>query len=209
METVLSTEFNPASSESAQTDRDRADRHLIREIAAGNEDALRALYETYGARMVALALRITGDPFSAEEAVQESLVAAWQGARRYRGESRLIVWLLGIVHHKALNQVRGRMRSAQTALEEGPQEPPDSAPTPDEQAALSDRRSQVQAGLQTLSPEHRLTLELVFYQGLTLNEAAEVCGCPVGTVKSRLNSAKASLRGALHRAGFTSETLEP
>ena len=48
-------------------------------------------------------------------------------------------------------------------------------------------------------------LELVFYQRLSLSEVAEVCGCPVGTVKSRLNYAKASLRGALSRAGWDAE----
>ena len=50
-------------------------------------------------------------------------------------------------------------------------------------------------------------LELIFYQGLTLEEAAAVCRCPLGTIKSRLNYAKASLRGLLNRAGLQVEDL--
>jgi len=181
------------------------DRDLIRQIAAGDEDALRRLYDTYGQRIYAYALRITADPAAAEEAVQECLVAVWQGAQKFRGESRAIAWLLGIVHHKALNQVRGRVIES---LEAAPDDPPSSEPLPDAQAAAREQRRLVRRGLDQLSLEHRLTLELVFYQGLNLAEAAEVCGCPVGTIKSRLNYAKASLRGALSRAGLGAEDIE-
>ena len=114
------------------------------------------------------------------------------------GQGRAIAWLLGIVHHKALNQVRGRVIDL---LEAESQDLPAKDPLPDEQVAVREQRL-VRAGLERLSPEHRLALELVFYQGLSLNEAAEACGCPAGTIKSRLNYAKASLRGVLSRAGL-------
>jgi len=181
------------------------DRELLCQIASGSEDALRSLYDTYGQRLYAHALRITSDPASAEEAVQESLVAVWQGAGGYRSESRLLTWLLGIVHHKALNQIRGRTIDSLDARFD---EPPAGDPLPDEQAAVSEQRRLVRAGLNELSLEHRLALDLVFYQGLALHEAAEVCGCPVGTIKSRLNYAKASLRGALNRAGVSAKDIE-
>lgn len=201
------------------------DRELIRQMAAGQcashrsidashrsasasdgSEALRRLYAAYGQRMYAYALRITGDPASAEEAVQESLVAVWQCAGSFHGKSRVITWLLGIVHHKALNQVRGRVIDS---LDAEPEDPPSGEPLPDAQAAAHERRIMVRSGLEALSLDHRLVLELVFYQGLSLTEVADVCGCPVGTVKSRLNYAKASLRGALNRAGLNGEDVEP
>jgi RNA polymerase sigma-70 factor (ECF subfamily) len=182
-----------------------SDRDLIRRVAAGDEDALREIYTVYGQRLYAYALRITGDPAAAEEAVQESLVVLWQGAGRYRGEGRAIAWLLGIVHHKALNQLRGRVVDS---LDAEAQNQPAGDPLPDALAIAHDQRRQIRAGLEALSLEHRLALELVFYQGLSLNEAAEVSGCPVGTIKSRLNHAKTSLRGALKRAGFSAEEVE-
>jgi RNA polymerase sigma-70 factor, ECF subfamily len=188
-----------------------SDLELIRQIAAGGQtskgsEALRSLYALYGQRLYAYALRITSDPAAAEEAVQECLVTVWQSVGRFRGEGRVITWLLGIVHHKALNQLRGRLVDS---LDAAPEEPPASDPLPEAQAAAVERSRMIRAGLEALSLEHRMVLELVFYQGLSLQETAEVCGCPVGTVKSRLNHAKAGLRGALSRAGLYAEDLTP
>ena len=73
--------------------------------------------------------------------------------------------------------------------------------------AALDRRQALAAGLGALSPEHREVLELVFYQGLSLAEVAEVTKRPVGTVKSRLSYAKAQLRAALGRGGHRREDL--
>src|SRR5512146_3086771 len=96
-----------------------SDADLIQRMAAGDEVALRRLYAAYGQRMFAFALRLAGDPASAEEAVQESLVAAWQGAKRFRAGGRAPTRLLGIVHHKALNQLR---RQAVASLDDGKDE---------------------------------------------------------------------------------------
>ncbi len=74
-------------------------------------------------------------------------------------------------------------------------------------ALQSDQRRLLHDGLAALTPEHRAVLELVFYQGLSLEEAAGVLDCPLGTVKSRLNYAKAALRGILNRAGVTAEDM--
>jgi RNA polymerase sigma-70 factor (ECF subfamily) len=60
----------------------------------------------------------------------------------------------------------------------------------------------VREALRHLSPEHREVLELVFYQGLSQKEIAQVCKCPLGTVKSRLNYARQQLRGILTRDGL-------
>lgn len=182
-----------------------SERELIRQIAAGSEDALRALVDSCGQRLYAYALRVTGDPAGAEEAVQESLVAVWKGAGRYKGEGRAVAWLLGIVHHKALSLLRERVFDS---LDAPSGDPPARDPLPGEQVEVSEQRRLVRAGLESLSLEHRLALELIFYQGLTLQEAALVCACPVGTIKSRINYAKASLRGALSRAGLAAEDVE-
>jgi RNA polymerase sigma-70 factor (ECF subfamily) len=71
--------------------------------------------------------------------------------------------------------------------------------SPEDQAQAEELKRWVRKGLQELSAEHRAVLELVFYQGLTLNEVADVCRCPLGTVKSRLSYARQYLRGALRR----------
>jgi RNA polymerase sigma-70 factor, ECF subfamily len=182
------------------------DLQLVQRIAAGNEAALEALYAAYGQRMAAFALRMTGDPALADEIVQESLIGIWQSARSYRGEGRLITWLLGIVHHKALQQLR--RRALPSLDEDGQDEPPSGDPLPGDLAEQAERQRLLRAGLRQLTPEHRAVLELVFYQGLSLNEVAEVCACPAGTVKSRLSYAKNALRGLMNREGWSAEDVK-
>ena len=181
------------------------DLQIIRRIAANDENALQDLYVIYGQRMYALALRLTCDPGLADEAIQESLVTIWQKASHFRGDGRLIAWLLSIVHHKAFSLLRQKPTSS---LDDHDNEPASDAPSPDRLVVMAEQRQVVHTGLSQLSTEHRAVLELVFYQGLSLNEVAEVCGCPVGTVKSRLSYAKNMLRGLLNRQGIDAEDVE-
>ncbi len=177
---------------------------LLEQIAACNDQALQELYDAYGQQLYAYAVRITGDPALADDVIQESLVAIWKGAGRFRGEGRVLAWLLSIVHHKALNAIR---HQAPVALDDQADRLADTAPLPDEHVAQNERRRQLREGLARLSLEHRMVLELVFYQGLSLSEAAQVCDCPVGTIKSRLNYAKIQLRGDLIRRGLGAEEM--
>jgi RNA polymerase sigma-70 factor (ECF subfamily) len=180
------------------------DTALLKRIAAGDASALHALYAEYGQRLYAYAHRLTNDPVLAEDVLQESLVAVWKGAGRYRGQGRVIAWLLGIVHNQARLAIR---RKPLPSLDVSNEEPPSDNPLPDEDFSQQEQRQLVRDSLKLLSVEHRTVLELVFYQGLSLNEVAEVCATPVGTVKSRLNYAKAQLRGILNRAGLGPEEI--
>ncbi len=181
------------------------DQELVRQVARGDENALRALYASYGPRLFSYALRFTGDRSVAEEVVQDSLLAVWKNARGYRGHSRVSTWLLGIVHNQSLNAMR-RRRLPTTGLEGACREAAD-ADKLEDLANVSDRRRALSSALAQLSPDHRAALELVFYQGLSLVETARALDCPVGTVKSRLSYAKTYLRQALRRAGLGAEDL--
>lgn len=172
------------------------DFHLIRRIAAGDENAVRELYATYGQRLYAYALRITNEPAAAEDVMQETLIVAWRTASKFRGDGRLIVWLLGIVHHSAMKA----LRHVHQPLESIEETTPEVNPSPEEQVEDGEMKHWIRQTLQSLSTEHRAVLELVFYQGLSLNEVAEVCECPLGTVKSRLSYARQRLRGVLSRS---------
>ena len=172
------------------------DLDLIRRMQAGDDDAVRDLYAQYGQRLYAYALRLTDDPATAEDVTQNTLVTAWQTARNFRAEGRLIAWLLGIVHHTAMKAIRNRTNYLDDVAEESIRE---DQPSPEEQAQVKDERRWVRQGMQSLSPEHRAVLELIFYQELTLNEVAQVLGVPLGTVKSRLSYARNHLRVVLAR----------
>lgn len=172
------------------------DLDLIRRMQAGDDDAVRDMYALYGQRLYAYALRLTNDPATAEDVTQNTLVTAWRTARTFRGEGRLIAWLLGIVHHTAMKALRGDTPYLDDVAEETIGE---DHPSPEEQAQVRDERRWVRQGIQHLSSEHRAVLELIFYQGLSFNEAAQVLNVPVGTVKSRLSYARNHLRGVLAR----------
>ncbi len=169
---------------------------LAKRLARGDDAALQELYATYGQRLYAYALRLTDDPALAEDATQEALVAVWKSAGSYRGEGRLLAWLLGIVHHTALKLMRKRPESISPEMEETLET---GLPSPEQQTERDDQSRRLQGAMRTLSPEHRAALELVFYQGLSLEEAARVCEVPLGTIKSRLSYARKSLRGVLTR----------
>jgi RNA polymerase sigma-70 factor, ECF subfamily len=178
---------------------DEHDLALVRRMAAGEDAALHELYAAYGQRFYAYALRLTGDPAQAEDVVQDALVAAWKSARNFRGEGRVIAWLLGIVHHTALKSLRHPLQPITDEMEETLQA---GSPSPEQQVEQAEQAARLRAGLRALSPEHRAVLELVFYQGLSLGEVAQVCRVPLGTVKSRLSYARQQLRGALTRQGL-------
>jgi RNA polymerase sigma-70 factor (ECF subfamily) len=184
---------------------DAPEMQLVRRMAANDPAALEELYALYGQRLYALAVRLTGDPARAEDVLQDSLLAAWKAAGRFRGEGRVIAWLLSIVHNTALKSLRRPTFEISEAMEETL--PAADAPL-EEQAQRSQQAHRLREGLQNLSPEHRAVLELVFYQGMSMDETAHICRCPVGTVKSRLNYAKAALRGVLTRAGINGEDVK-
>jgi RNA polymerase sigma-70 factor (ECF subfamily) len=172
------------------------DLELISRIAAKEENALHELYLVYGQRLYTYALCLTSDHAQAEDVVQDTLEAVWRSAGSYRGDGRLIAWLLRIIHHTASKSLRHRLIPISEEMEDNlfAEEP-----QPEEQAQSNEQSRLIRQGLRQLSPEHRLVLELVFYQGLNLNEIAEVCHCPIGTVKSRLSYARQQLRGVMSR----------
>jgi RNA polymerase sigma-70 factor, ECF subfamily len=172
------------------------DLDLIHRLKAGDDDAMRDLYARYGQRLYVYALRLMNDPAAAEDVTQNALITAWRTVGSFRGEGRLIAWLLGIVHHTAMKSIRDVPTVLDPSTEENV---PDRQPSPQEQAEGREMKRWVRDGLASLSLEHRTVLELVFYQGLSLNEVAEVLDCPLGTVKSRLSYARQHLRGVLTR----------
>jgi RNA polymerase sigma-70 factor, ECF subfamily len=195
MRADLAIPFKPQETQPAMT-QPAEDLDLIRRMQTGDDDAVRDLYALYGQRLYAYALRLTNDPATAEDVTQNTLVAAWRTVRNFRGQGRLIAWLLGIVHHTAMKAIRNSTNYLDDVAEETIRE---DQLSPEEQAQVKEERRWVRHGMQSLSPEHRAVLELIFYQDLSLNEAAQVLNIPVGTVKSRVSYARDHLRGVLTR----------
>ncbi len=185
-----SINFDPSSS---------SDEELLKHIARGYASAFNCLYDRYGQRLYAFALRLTENPALAEDILQESLLIVWRKAGTYRAEGSVLAWLLSIIRNKCMQLFR---QKSTESIEGSDLDFADEDPSPEKVLSQQDERNRVREALRHLSPEHREVLELVFYQGLSQKEIAQVCKCPLGTVKSRLNYARQQLRGILTRGGL-------
>lgn len=148
------------------------------------------------------AYRMLGDHPAAEDATQESFIIAYNKFNTFRGGS-LAGWFLRIVTNLCLDELRRRKRRRTLPLEpvngygeeiESPKWMGDPAELPEDAAERGDVRAAIQASINRLPPEYRSAVVLVDIQGLGYAEAAEVIGCPIGTVKSRLARARWLLR---------------
>lgn len=160
------------------------ERDLLARVASGDEAAFLRFYDLYADRVHRFALTILRARHLAEEVVQETMVAVWKGAQRFRGASKVSTWVFGIARNQALGLLRKESRAAREVL------PPLVEPDP---ADAIGRQQRVLAALDTLPEEHRAVVFLAFYEGLPYREIATALGIPEGTVKSRMYHAKRGL----------------
>ena len=179
----------------------RDERELIRRAGQGDQEAFRQLVETYQAPAYRLALRMCGgDAALAEDAAQEAFLAAWRGLPRFRGDSRFSTWLYRLTTNAAIDYLR-REKRHRAADDIAELELPDDAPTMQELSERAETQSRVRRALSCLSDEHRQVLLLRYMQELDYGEIAAALEVSEGTVKSRINRAKARLRELLSDTG--------
>ncbi len=170
------------------------DRALIRAIAQGDGAALATLYECHGPALLAYLVGMVGSRARAEELLQEVMVAVWQAAPRFRGDSSVKTWLFTIARNRALNAIkRQRVEHPLDETMSG------DSPSPADSAARALRADALHHALRALPADQRETVALIFFHQLTAAEAARVQGVAEGTIKSRLHRAKAALRDHLSR----------
>jgi len=164
------------------------DRELLSRIATGDEAAFKRLYARYADRVFRYALTLLRNRHLAEEVVQETMVAVWNGARTFRGTAQVSTWIFGIARNQA-----HALRRRESRGERVPDEPA-VLPDPAERVEVQDR---VLAAVEELPPEQREVVFLAFYEGFSYREIARILGVPEGTVKSRMYFAKRKLREVL------------
>lgn len=175
------------------------DAQLLQRIAAGDRSALGVLYQRHAGVVLAHLTLVTDDRGLSEEILQDTMLAVWHGAASYRGLSSVRSWIIAIARRKARD--RFRRRRAKFVDHEILIEQPAWEPGPEEVALERATAEEVASVVKKLSVPHREVLNLVFGAGLTLAEAAEALAIPVGTVKSRMASAKAVLARDLAEEG--------
>jgi RNA polymerase sigma-70 factor (ECF subfamily) len=169
---------------------------------AGDPTAFGVLFRRHRDRLWAVALRTTGDPEEAADALQDALVAAFRRAESYRGDAAVTTWLHRVVVNAALDRLRRRRSRAADPLPDDLDEHAGrgslqtgtgEAEDPADVAVRADRRREVLAALATLPLEQRAALVLVDMEGHSVDEAAAILGVPSGTVKSRCSRGRARL----------------
>jgi RNA polymerase sigma factor (sigma-70 family) len=180
---------------------DERDRDLLRRIARGDQDAFRRLFGRYAPTAQALARRIVGQAFLAEEIVQEAFLSVWRNPAGYdpdRGSVR--AWLLSTIHNRAVDLIRreeAHRRRAVDAVADVEPVGADPAEQVVDEVGLPEERAAVRKALDELPAEQRQVIELMYFGGLTQTKISAALSLPLGTVKSRTLLAMRRLRTAL------------
>jgi RNA polymerase sigma-70 factor (ECF subfamily) len=180
---------------------------LIAAAQQGKVDAFNELVLAYQQQVYNLAYRILGDPASAADAAQDAFISAFENIGRFRGGS-FKSYLLRIVSNRCYDELRRWKRRPATSFEDFGEVDEEANPAlvnggerPEDYAERQEMARMIQAGIETLPPDQRITLALSDVQGLSYQEIAAVTEVSLGTVKSRLARARGKLRDYLQMQG--------
>ncbi len=181
------------SVERSRTADPRTDAQLVSAVADQDREALRILYERHAPWLALRLRRRCADPGMVAEVVQDTFVAVWNAAAKYRGDGDAAAWIWGIGIRRLVGHLRKRV----------PEPVPDgygaaaTHQSAEDQVLLGVEHGDLAGALNGLSPELRAVVQATVLDGLTTREAGRLLGIPAGTVKTRMMRARIELRGAL------------
>lgn len=184
---------------------DLDDAALVRRYLAGTERAFAVLVIRYQSRLLNFIARTIGDRDRAEDLVQEAFIRVARHLHRFDDSKKFSTWIYTIASNLAKNELRNRARSplvlfqaltgGRDAEEDRPLEFEDKSDTPDVQLDRREMRAVVDAAVSRLPKHHREVFVLRELEGRPYEEIAEITRTNLGTVKSRLNRARAAFAG--------------
>ncbi|MEE8046621.1 MAG: sigma-70 family RNA polymerase sigma factor [Dehalococcoidia bacterium] len=176
------------------------DLELLAQIGNQDREALATLYDRYGRRVFALAVRILNDPVGSEEVTQDVFMSVWRRGATYTSKKgKFTTWLFSIAHNRTIDELRKRRRDRSRMnddiddhlnIQSGDISPADATVAKSEYA-------KIRAAMENLPEEQKNVVELSYFKGFTQTEIAEKTGQPLGTVKTRMRLALKKLRKAL------------
>lgn len=170
---------------------------LVARLLLRDVQALELLYERHARALFSLALKMLAEVEAAEEVVQETFLKLWQRPEAFAPErGRLVSWLLGVAHHRAVDRLRRRRLELRYSTDYRLVDIRDGPPGPEEALLDSLRGDAIVRALQTLPEAQRRVVDLAYVGGLTQVEIADALGEPLGTVKTRLRLAMQKLRAS-------------
>ena len=189
------------------------DLELVRLAQSGDHAAFEGLVRRYSERAYRAAYRVVRDQSQAEDVVQEALIKAYRGLRRFEARSSFYTWLYRIVVNLALDRRRREKRAPAlewddtVAKEVDPRAVLPASEDPERSTRRHEVRALVAEGIQELPDGQREVLLLREVEGLSYEEIASTMGISKGTVMSRLHYARKKMVAFLQRAGIEPEDV--
>ena len=183
------------STRTVADDDEDEDAELLRRCKTQCRRSFQKLYERHYRAIVRLAYRYLNDTHLVEDVANETMFTVWQKASTFRRESRVKTWILGIAVLKC-HEARRKQRSSHIdeRVDVESERLVVEAGNLNDSTSNIDLERDIQTAMQRLSPEHRICIELAYVEGFSGAEIADVVGCPLNTVKTRLHYAKKQLK---------------
>src|SRR5512136_2745082 len=192
-----------------QIHKDEANTGLLDRCRMRDPEAYNEFCSLYNRRILNTAYRILGEEASAEDALQETLLNVYRGISSFRGDSKISTWISRITINVCLGMLRKGKNKQHIELEDEVARdlPAEATPFTDPlaYASLEELRSLVQETFRRMSEKQGIVVRLHDMEGHTIQEIAEIIGCPVGTVKSRLFYGRQEFKalfGSVANGGF-------
>jgi len=171
---------------------------LIRATSGGDALAFEQLYQRTAARMFAVSLKLLRRRDWAEDVLQDAYVRIWHRAGDYHTErGSVLTWMFSILRYRAIDQLRATRR--ESPYDAAVDEPADDAPGPQQMSIAIDDRRLLMHCMGTLSEDHRRSVMLAFFEGLTHEQLTDRLSVPLGTVKSWVRRGLMALRKCLEQ----------
>ena len=170
------------------------ERELLERVKMHDLDAFERLYRIYQPRLARFLTNLVKRPQLVEEVLDDTMMVVWNTAGSFRGTSKLSTWVFAIAYRKAL---KARMRWPDPLEDQQFDNRVSNDAAPDAELEQSRIRSALVDAMEGLSAEQRAVVDLTYFHDLGYREIAEILGCPVDTVKTRMFHARRRLRQAL------------
>jgi len=167
---------------------------LLDRVSAKDVHAFEELYRIYQPRLARFLINLVRRPQLVEEVLDDTMMAVWQTAGTFRGASKPSTWIFAIAYRKAL---KARARWPEPVEDLPADNRVSEGPAPDAEVHHQRLHDALVAAMDQLSPDHRAVVDLTYFHGLGYREIAEIMGCPVDTVKTRMFHARRRLKQAL------------
>ncbi len=171
-----------------------AELRLIERIAGRDLKAFEELYRAYHPRLTRFLMNMLRRPHLVEEALDDTMMVVWKRPEAFNGTSKVSTWVFAIAYRTAL---KARSRLKEPVEDKDAEKRADEDVDPERDLGRAQALKALQGAMSRLSPEHRAVVDLTYFHEIGYREIAEILGCPVGTVKTRMHHARRHLKDLL------------